>query len=124
MAPAPLTAPPTAPAVSPTNGHTSAVSTQSPTENKENQAEPIPQENGASPQSTNQPPKVDTIVRTTGADESKTENGASTENNNDRAASMSPGGTTKAEGPADIPSQKLAFGEDKRALKALDKVFI
>ena len=44
----------------------------------------------------------------------------------DRAASVSPGGTIKnqVEGPADIPSQKLAFGEDKRALKALDKVFI
>jgi Gti1/Pac2 family transcription factor len=47
------------------------------------------------------------------------------ESGHDRPESLSPGGTSrKVDGPADIPSQKLAFGEDKRALKALDKVFI
>lgn len=119
------TGPPTAPAASPTNGDTSAVSTQSPTENKKNKPEPVPQENGASPNSATQAPKSDTLVRTASGDEPAAENGTSTETNDDEAASMSPGGTTKkVEGPADIPSQKLAFGEDKRALKALDKVFI
>lgn len=40
-----------------------------------------------------------------------------------RTSSRSPGGTKKAEGPKDIPSEKLGFGEDMRALRQLDKVF-
>lgn len=39
-----------------------------------------------------------------------------------RARSRSPGGTKK-EGPTDIPSEKLGFGEDKRALRQLDAHF-
>ena len=39
-----------------------------------------------------------------------------------RSHSRSPGGT-KAEGPQDIPSEKLGFGEDMRALRVLDRAF-
>lgn len=123
MAPTPTTTP----AVSQTNGNTTAVGTLSPTENKENQPESVRQENGVSPNPAGQAPKIDVLVHTAAAEESALENGAAAaaETNPDRPGSMSPGGTTKkGEGPADIPSQKLAFGEDKRALKALDKVFI
>jgi hypothetical protein len=118
-------APSAAPPITQPNGHSSANDTLSPTENKENQPESAPQENGVSPNATSQAPKIDALVRTASAEESTGENGAAVETNSERPASMSPGGTTKkVEGPADIPSQKLAFGEDKRALKALDKVFI
>jgi hypothetical protein len=118
--------PTTTPAVGQTNGNTAAVGTLSPTENKEKQPESVRQENGVSPNPAGQAPKIDVLVHTVGAEESTLENGAAAaETNPDRPESMSPGGTTKkGEGPADIPSQKLAFGEDKRALKALDKVFI
>ncbi|MCJ1302011.1 hypothetical protein MMC08_004812 [Hypocenomyce scalaris] len=40
-----------------------------------------------------------------------------------RSSSRSPGGTKKAEGPKDIPSEKLGFGEDMRALRVLDRAF-
>lgn len=56
-------------------------------------------------------------------------NGSSNENadaRSDRSArssSRSPGGTKKAEGPKDIPSEKLGFGEDMRALRVLDRAF-
>jgi Gti1/Pac2 family transcription factor len=108
------------------NGNISATTTLSLTDSKETQPEPAPQENGVSPNPASQAPKIDALVHTASGEESAVENGVvATENGSDRQGSMSPGGTTKkVEGPADIPSQKLAFGEDKRALKALDKVFI
>ncbi|CAF9906829.1 hypothetical protein IMSHALPRED_005366 [Imshaugia aleurites] len=59
-------------------------------------------------------------------------NGASAENHNspnadarsDRSGDKTPGGSVKKEGgPQDIPSDKLGFGEDMRALKVLDRAF-
>ena len=59
-------------------------------------------------------------------------NGASAENTNspttdaksDKSGDRTPGGSVKKEsGPQDIPSDKLGFGEDMRALKVLDRVF-
>ncbi|EXJ95600.1 hypothetical protein A1O1_00722 [Capronia coronata CBS 617.96] len=41
----------------------------------------------------------------------------------DRQGSMSPGGTKHGAPPQDIPSEKLGFREDKRALSKLDRVF-
>lgn len=41
-----------------------------------------------------------------------------------RPGSRSPDGTSrKADGPQDIPSEKLGFGEDMRALRVLDRAF-
>lgn len=118
------TTPSVPPALTQMNANGSVNSTLSPPENKENQPESVLQENGASP-NPSQAPQIVTLLHTSSAEEAPTENGVGTEVNPDRPGSMSPGGTTKkVDGPADIPSQKLAFGEDKRALKALDKVFI
>ena len=59
-------------------------------------------------------------------------NGAAADNSNspnadarsDRSREGSPGGSVKKEsGPQDIPSDKLGFGEDMRALKVLDRAF-
>ena len=59
-------------------------------------------------------------------------NGASAENSNspntdaksDKSGDRTPGGSVKKEsGPQDIPSDKLGFGEDMRALKVLDRAF-
>ena len=59
-------------------------------------------------------------------------NGASSENSNspstdaksDKSGDRTPGGSVKKEsGPQDIPSDKLGFGEDMRALKVLDRAF-
>ncbi|EXJ89726.1 hypothetical protein A1O3_02793 [Capronia epimyces CBS 606.96] len=41
----------------------------------------------------------------------------------DRQGSTSPDGTTNGAPPQDIPSEKLGFREDKRALSKLDRVF-
>lgn len=107
------------------NGNLSMTRAESPNENKENQPEPVSQEADVTPNSAPEAPKSDNVDHTVSAGVSPTEIDAATEASSDRPGSMSPGGTTKkVEGPADIPSQKLAFGEDKRALKALDKVFI
>ena len=53
-------------------------------------------------------------------------NGTKAETQSDRvnrSASRSPGGTKKSEGPKDIPSDKMGFIEDKRALRVLDRAF-
>lgn len=58
-------------------------------------------------------------------------NGASADNNSpnadaksDKSGDRTPGGSVKKEsGPQDIPSDKLGFGEDMRALKVLDRAF-
>lgn len=117
------TDPPAAPATTETNGNVSTISTLSPTQNKEHEPEPDPQDQGGSPKSASQDVQPD-ARHTASREESTVENSVATETSSDRPGSKSPGGTKKGEGPADIPSQKLAFGEDKRALKALDKVFI
>ena len=42
----------------------------------------------------------------------------------DKSGDRTPGGSAKKEsGPQDIPSDKLGFGEDMRALKVLDRAF-
>lgn len=46
-----------------------------------------------------------------------------TEAEADRQGSTSPGGTKNGAPPQDIPSEKLGFREDKRALSKLDRVF-
>ena len=108
-----------------TNGNISSISTVLPTESLEKQLETAAQENGVPPSPASQAPKIDALVHSASAEDSTVETVGTAESSSDRLGSMSPGGTTKqGEGPADIPSQKLAFGEDKRALKALDKVFI
>ena len=45
------------------------------------------------------------------------------ETETDRQGSTSPGGTKTGAPPQDIPSEKLGFREDKRALSKLDRVF-
>ncbi|KAI9872354.1 MAG: hypothetical protein M1823_008196, partial [Watsoniomyces obsoletus] len=40
-----------------------------------------------------------------------------------RDGSVSPGGTKRTAPPQDIPSEKLGFREDKRALSMLDRAF-
>ncbi|KAL6721312.1 Gluconate transport-inducing protein [Lecanora helva] len=59
-------------------------------------------------------------------------NGSSAEDNNspnadarsDKSGDRTPGGSAKKESrPQDIPSDKLGFGEDMRALKVLDRAF-
>jgi hypothetical protein len=53
-----------------------------------------------------------------------TENGGGARNDANRLGSRSPGGTQKNPGvPQDIPSEKLGFREDMRALRVLDRVF-
>ncbi|KAK5092560.1 Gluconate transport-inducing protein [Lithohypha guttulata] len=46
-----------------------------------------------------------------------------TESETERQGSVSPGGTRYGAPPQDIPSEKLAFREDKMALSKLDRVF-
>ncbi|KAI4100519.1 MAG: hypothetical protein L6R37_005434 [Teloschistes peruensis] len=50
-------------------------------------------------------------------------NGEAQSESVNRSASRSPGGTRKAEGPKDIPGDKMGFVEDKRALRVLDRAF-
>ncbi|KAL8727929.1 MAG: hypothetical protein Q9181_005520 [Wetmoreana brouardii] len=50
-------------------------------------------------------------------------NGEAQNDRINRSASRSPGGTKKSEGPKDIPGEKMGFGEDKRALRVLDRAF-
>ncbi|KAI9841677.1 MAG: hypothetical protein M1837_000471, partial [Sclerophora amabilis] len=49
---------------------------------------------------------------------------ARSDHSGSRGGSRSPGGTRKSSGPQDIPSEKLGFGEDVRALRVLDGRFL
>ncbi len=64
-------------------------------------------------------PSIGTLVS-----EATTESAdARSDQSGSRSASRSPGGSKKRDGPQDIPSEKLGFGEDMRALRVLDRAF-
>ncbi|RMZ81951.1 hypothetical protein DV737_g2343, partial [Chaetothyriales sp. CBS 132003] len=81
------------------------------------------------PQAQNQAPSLGAIV--TGLqDAAKAASSSSTTTGVDaqphspnRGGSVSPGGTKQGAPPQDIPSEKLGFREDKRALSMLDRAF-
>lgn len=124
MGTAPATAA-TAPAPAQTDGNGSSVKLLTSTESPQKQLEAAAQENGVPPSPASQATNIDPLGHTASAGEATVKNGAAPEATSERLGSRSPEGTTiEVDGPADIPSQKLAFGEDQRALKALDKVFI
>ena len=64
-------------------------------------------------------PKIGVLMNGNAADNAD----ASSDQSGSRAGSRSPGGTRKADGPHDIPSEKLGFREDMRALRVLDRAF-
>ena len=89
---------------------------------EESPAEPKPRENGTAPVSAaSQAPTIGALVNTSAAIESDAK--SNPKQNGERQGSTSPGGTTRNGAPQDIPSEKLGFREDKRALRQLDKVF-
>ncbi|KAH0543316.1 hypothetical protein FGG08_002379 [Glutinoglossum americanum] len=73
-----------------------------------------------SPSSGNSIPSVGSMMNGT----CSSENGGNAKGEASRPGSRSPGGTQKNPGvPQDIPSEKLGFREDMRALRVLDRVF-
>ncbi|KAI4143764.1 MAG: hypothetical protein L6R39_004459 [Caloplaca ligustica] len=64
-------------------------------------------------------PSIDSLVNGSNG----TQNPEAQSDRSNRSASRSPGGTKKAEGPKDIPGDKMGFVEDKRALRVLDRAF-
>ena len=65
-------------------------------------------------------PSIGSIMNGASADHSSPNGDARSDKSGDRT----PGGSAKKEsGPQDIPSDKLGFGEDMRALKVLDRAF-
>ncbi len=69
--------------------------------------------------SANMIPSIGSIMNETSTDNSD----AKSDKSGSRAGSRSPGGTHKRDGPQDIPSEKLGFREDMRALRVLDRAF-
>lgn len=63
-------------------------------------------------------PSIGSLMNNASADNTDAKSDVS-----NRSASRSPGGTKKKDGPQDIPSDKLGFGEDVRALRVLDRAF-
>jgi hypothetical protein len=100
------------------NGHTNG---QAVSRVEEGDSEFRPPENGAtSISAASQAPTIGALVNgNTGAD---TDAGEKTEQNGERQESTSPGGSKENTAPQDIPSEKLAFREDKRVLSQLDKM--
>jgi Gti1/Pac2 family transcription factor len=97
------------------NGSSSVKPEESPSDAK-------PHENGTSPTSVaSQAPTIKVLVH--GSFISELTDAAKGEEGGERPGSLSPGGTKKSGAPQDIPSEKLGFREDKRALRQLDKVF-
>lgn len=85
--------------------------------NKINNATTTRLANGTSQASTI--PSIGSLMNGASADDTDAKSDIST-----RSGSRSPGGTAKKkDGPKDIPSDKLGFGEDMRALRVLDKAF-
>lgn len=69
-------------------------------------------------------PSIGSLMNDASADNTDAKSDVSNRSNrSNRSASKSPGGTQTKDGPQDIPSDKLGFGEDVRALRVLDRVF-
>ncbi len=78
-----------------------------------------PHTNGVSQASTI--PSIGSIMNGPSADSTNSPNADA---RSDKSGDRTPGGSAKKEsGPQDIPSDKLGFGEDMRALKVLDRAF-
>jgi hypothetical protein len=73
------------------------------------------------PVSASQAPTINALVHSINTNVPLAEK--ATESEADRQGSTSPGGTKNGAPPQDIPSEKLGFREDKRALSKLDRVF-
>ncbi|KAI9748049.1 MAG: hypothetical protein M4579_007325 [Chaenotheca gracillima] len=73
-------------------------------------------------------PSIGSLMNGAGAGGSPSAQGAeggdSKSDSGEGRESRSPGGTRKSTGPKDIPSEKLGFGEDVRALRVLDGRFL
>ncbi len=86
-----------------------------------------PQANGTSGASTI--PSIGALMNGASAEQYTNGNGSSPANGNgpelkvESSGDNSPRGTKKKDGPQDIPSDKVGFGEDMRALKVLDRAF-
>ena len=68
-----------------------------------------------------QAPSIGALIN--GTTPSNTDTNIKSDVNGEQAGSASPGGNQHSSTPQDIPSEKLDFREDKRALRQLDKVF-
>ena len=99
------------------NQSVSESGSQSPLPPKQEGAEITPtRANGTSQASTI--PSIGSLMNGSSADNTDAKSDVS-----NRSGSRSPGGTKKKDGPKDIPSDKLGFGEDMRALRVLDRAF-
>ena len=107
----------------PANGQTNGrANGQAGSFNDEGDPESKPHENGATPISAaSQAPSIGALVNDN-ADE-VTDAAEKAEQSGERQGSASPGGSKENTAPQDIPSEKLAFREDKRVLSQLDKMF-
>jgi hypothetical protein len=89
---------------------------------EEGDSESRPHENAATPISAaSQAPTIGALVN--GNTDVDADTGEKKEQNGERQGSASPGGSKENTAPQDIPSEKLAFREDKRVLSQLDKMF-
>ena len=89
---------------------------------EEGDSESRPHENGATPISAaSQAPTIGALVN--GTTEAEADSVKKMEQNGEQPRSASPGGSKETTAPQDIPSEKLAFREDRRVLSQLDKVF-
>ena len=96
----------------------------------ESRSQQISSESSYPPVSASEVPSINNLVNGAKAaaaivkaeHEEKQAKTESSQSDDRRSASRSPGGTKK-EGPKDIPSEKLGFSADMRALRQLDKVF-
>ena len=114
MAPSPL------PQDAGTRTHVIGSRTPSPRPMKQEGMDTTPtRTNGTSQASTI--PSIGSLMNNASADNTDTKSDVS--NRSNRSASRSPGGTQTNDGPQDIPSDKLGFGEDVRALRVLDRAF-
>lgn len=102
-----------------TNGHTSG---QSVLRTEEGDSEPRPHENAATPISAaSQAPTIGALVN--GNSDSEIGTGEKKEQNGEQQVMASSSGSKENTAPQDIPSEKLAFREDKRVVNQLNKVF-
>jgi hypothetical protein len=88
---------------------------------EEGESEPRSHENTATPISAaSQAPTIGALVNDNTDEDA---NGEKKEQNGERQGLISPGGSKDSTAPQDIPSEKLAFREDKRVVNQLNKVF-
>jgi Gti1/Pac2 family transcription factor len=116
-------APPSGPQIDPRLTTNASESSDPQVANNAEDPKPVPRHSSDVSATPSQAPTITSLVHNIDTKLANANGDKPGDSEADRQGSTSPGGTKNGAPPQDIPSEKLGFREDKRALSKLDRVF-